>query len=72
MVLLAYYCSHKRKQSVSFFFTICFAGGWLVFDSVWRVVASCWHHPELKCNYWFCWLELFCLWTTAANIWLSI
>lgn len=72
MVYLAYYCSHTRKQSVSFFFTICFTGGWFILDSVWRAVACCWHHPELKVNYWFIYLEVFCLWTTAANIWISI
>lgn len=72
IVYLAYFCSHDRKQAVSFYFTITFTSGWFVLDTVWRSVRACWNHPELKLNYWFIYIQMFCLWTAAAVIWISI
>jgi 3-methyladenine DNA glycosylase AlkD len=72
ITFLAYFCSHDRKQSVSFYFTITFTGGWFVLDTVWRSIVYLWNHPELKMNYFFIWLQMFSLWTTAALIWISI
>lgn len=72
MVYLAFYCSWRRKQAVSFYFTITFTLGWFVLDTVWRNTKTCWRHPELKMDYYFCYLQVFCLWTCAALIWASI
>ena len=41
-------------------------------DSLWRSVANLWNHPELKMDYFFIWIQMFSLWTTAALIWISI
>lgn len=72
MVYLAYYCSWKRKQGVSFYFTITFTDGWYVLDTVWRHTWTCWNHPELRMSYYMAYIQVFSLWTTAALIWTSI
>lgn len=72
MIYLAYYCSWDRKQSVSFYFTITFTSGWIVLDTLWRSIVYCWNHPEIKYNYFFIWLQVFSLWTSAALVWISI
>jgi|LauGreDrversion4_2_1035121.scaffolds.fasta_scaffold435509_1 hypothetical protein len=72
MIYLAYYCSWRRKQAVSFYFTITFTLGWFVLDTAWRNTWTCWRHPELKMDFYIMYLQVFCLWTAAALIWASI
>jgi hypothetical protein len=53
MVYLAYYCSHTRKQAVSFYFTITFSAGWFVLDTARRSTAALWNHPQMKFDFFF-------------------
>ena len=66
------FCSIRRKQAISFYFTICFTFMWLVLDSVWRVIHACWHHRAIKISWWLVWLQVGALLTQSALCWYCI
>lgn len=53
MVYLAWFCSHRRNQAISFYFTITWSAGWLVLDTGRRCTMALWNHPEFKYDYYF-------------------
>lgn len=72
MCYLAWFCSHKRNQAVSFYLTITLVCGFMVLDTAWRNVWTCWHHPWLKADFFMTWLWFsFCV-SCAGLLWISI
>lgn len=72
MSYLAYFCSNRRNQAVSFYFTMSFVLGEFCLDIMRRNMMSMWNHPELKHSYWMTWLQVFYWWCIAALFWISI
>lgn len=72
MAYLAYFCSNRRNQSVSMYFTISFIAGQFILDTLWRNVWTFWTHPEIKVNYYMVFLQVGFWWSIAALLWISI
>lgn len=72
MVYFAYFCSNRRNQAVSFYFTMSFIFGEVMIDIFRRNLITLWNHPEMKHSYPLTYWQVFYWWCVAALFWISI
>lgn len=69
ILALGIFCSVKRKQAISFYFTIPWTFVWFAIDTIWRIPLATWYHKEIKLNWFFLWIQIFTLITMSALCW---